>query len=220
MEVRFCLSKLKHGFKKILFFCILFLQGLGCSKDNIPVKKNTPEPTHPITHAKIISYYNFEPDTVFKYPPNEGVLQNQLDINHDSIADINIYREVSYMWYPPNNNWWFSKKRIEALNGNFLIVASTHNCIEYSLVSPCSSALDSLDNIGIESKKIKIYYIMYSEYMDSPCNCSFSEKKYLGIVLHKSNNDYYGWIGLNSDITLFDCAINSIPDDSIKAGEK
>ena len=184
----------------ICFFIII----ISCKKEN---------PRDKAVSTTI--YTDFKPDIVLPLPSEYGSLTKKIDINGDSLFDLTAYLYHGSEYYGPHeyNTYYASFNRIDSLM--FICKPFTNG--------PCKTALDSTMYVSDKNEIISSFMILNLMPVTGINCCTLETTKFVGFYLRKNNNKYFGWIRSslnNGKLTIYDCAINKTPNDSIKAGYK
>ncbi len=179
-----------------------------------------------------IVYTDVNPDQAFR---DSGAVYH-LDLDNDGISDFDIAyikRVVTFSGhcFGPHTNYNIN---ITPLQSN--LVLSDVNSRSYALslndvVSPGSSYWSNTPNQALisaswqcvaPSRGCDVCSNTYHLATSVIGNWSDTSDRYLGLQLVKGNNTYYGWARLSvssAGFTIKDYAYNSIPNDSVYAGQ-
>jgi hypothetical protein len=179
-----------------------------------------------------IEYYNYSPDTVIIINENWNSDPDSafflMDINGDSIDDIEFKIHYKYVYFSPSCNHGFYIK-VKSINGKNKFSGSLSG-------GPCGLTAYSFGAIISDNNNWNPFYLsnyVLFNYCGWPVTCSpFNNDKYLAFTDTINNSCHYGWILLSTDnyggyynepgyvrLTVNEFAYNSDPYNGIIAGD-
>jgi hypothetical protein len=208
---------------RILIFILgAFILFTGCKKteEEIIVPAVIFIPPGYSTPPESIHYTTLNPEVVVSYDTINNVDYYRIDLNNDSAFDfsfyasrqkVDVYGHIYYAYMFGCSGW----------GKNMVTLLHAH-----------PSAPDIIylhDSTLVVDSTLPIWRQDSYLYFDVPFSygyeCESDTSKFLGLMVHKNNRQYYGWVRLDWDkttmkLTVKNFAIRNEPDLSIRAGEK